>query len=183
MTEFKFICFCIIFTITFFVLLTRNERKKGILADKDIRYYCDFNNLIEPFEENYLQPASYDLKLKDVDNWILMPGEFVLGVTEEKVNIPANILGRLDGKSTLARDGILVHCTSGFIDPGFYGNIVLEIKNISDRVVDLTQYETVAQISFEELKSLPEKIYGECNNHYQGQQGIVKSWIKEKENK
>ena len=148
-----------------------------IIPDYEIRKLAKEKELITPYSEDQLQPCQYDLKLGEVKHHLIMPGEFFLGSTLEWVNIPENILGRLDGKSTLGREGILIHATAGFIDPGFKGNIVLEIKNLSDKPVDLRKFNTIAQISFEELKNKPEKVYGERNNHYQNQSGIVRSWM------
>lgn len=145
-----------------------------ILANTEIRKIKD---LIVPFNEDQLQPASYDLKLDQIKHHLLLPDDFLLASTFEWVNIPKNLIGILDGKSTLGREGIAVHITAGYIDPGFHGNIVLEIKNQSSRPVDLRKFKTIAQIRFEEVKGEPDKLYGECGNHYQNQSGMVYSYL------
>ena len=65
----------------------------------------------------------------DKDMVLINPGELILGITEESVTIPKTHVGFLDGRSTLARLGLCVHITAGRIDPGWVGNIVLEILN------------------------------------------------------
>ena len=146
-----------------------------IIPDYEIRKLAKEQELITPYSEDHLQPCSYDLTLGEVEKELLVPGSFVLACTREFVKIPDFLLGRLDGKSTLGRRGILIHATAGFIDPGFKGQIVLEIKNIGKEYVNLRLPNSIAQISFEELKNRPEKVYGERNNHYQNQTGIVKA--------
>lgn len=148
-----------------------------ILPDWRIEEYVKRFGMIEPYEPDNLQPCSYDLTLGDVEKMILEPDDFVLGCTKEIVKIPKFILGRLDGKSTLGREGITVHVTAGFIDPGFEGTIVLEIKNLGKKRVDLSKFKSIAQISFDELGAIPEHRYGERGNHYQGQKGIQKSYL------
>src|SRR6266542_92322 len=116
--------------------------------------------VIDPWDERYLQPASVDLRLGrefrvfrnyrlpyidpkqempnltdleviEGDNpFILHPGEFALAVTVERVEIPDDLVGRLDGKSSLGRLGLIVHSTAGFVDPGFKGRLTLELTNI-----------------------------------------------------
>lgn len=145
----------------------------SVLPDWKIKEY----DMISPFNELNLQPCSYDLTLGEVEKEILEPNDFVLGATKETIKIPKNLLGRLDGKSTLGREGITVHITAGFIDPGFRGQIVLEIKNLGNKKVDLRKFKSIAQISFEELSGIPDYTYGERGNHYQNQKGIVKSYL------
>ena len=143
-----------------------------ILPDYEIRR----RNLIEPFNEEQLQAGTYDLRLEKAEHHTIKPLESMLATTVEKVKIPPNLMGEVKGKSSIARLGLQVEC-AGICDPGFEGTITLELFNQSSREIDLTKIKYIAQIRFEEMKGIPEKLYGEKNNHYQGQEGITKSWM------
>ena len=143
-----------------------------ILPDYEIRR----RNLIEPFEEEQLQAGTYDLRLEKAEHHTIKPLESMLATTVEKVKIPPDLMGEVKGKSSIARLGLQVEC-AGICDPGFEGTITLELFNQSSREIDLTKIKYIAQIRFEEMKGIPEKLYGEKNNHYQGQEGITKSWM------
>ena len=88
-----------------------------------------------------------------------------------------NLCARVEGRSSIGRLGITVHITAGFIDAGFKGNIVLEIKNLSPNSIVLYEGLRVAQLVFEELTDTPSRVYGECGNKYQGQKGVVGSLL------
>lgn len=98
----------------------------------------------------------------------LRPQEFVLGHTHEKVALPLYLAARLDGKSSLARLGLMVHFTSGHIAPGFDGIIVLEILNHSPNTIALMPLMPIGQLVFEKLSMLPRKAY---SGRYRGQLG------------
>src|SRR6266540_506850 len=112
------------------------------------------------------------LEVIEGDNpFILHPGEFALAVTVERVEIPDDLVGRLDGKSSLGRLGLIVHSTAGFVDPGFKGRLTLELTNIINLPVALYYNMPVSQISFVELSTPSEKPYGSFGSKYQGQSG------------
>ncbi len=158
--------------------------------------------VIDPWEERYLQPASVDLRLgqefrvfrnyrlpyidvkqempqltelEKVDEFnpfILHPGEFVLAVTMERVEVPPDLVGRLDGKSSLGRLGLIVHSTAGFVDPGFKGRLTLELTNVANLPIALYSAMPVSQISFSRLSTPAEHPYGKATgSKYQGQEG------------
>ncbi len=97
-------------------------------------------------------------KMKPGDHFILHPNNFILASTIESVKVPYNMALRVEGKSTLARMGILVH-TAGFVDPGFEGTITLEISNQSNMAVVLYPGMYICQVAIEELSSPAEKPY------------------------
>ena len=101
----------------------------------------------------------------------LHPSDFVLGITREWIGLPADLMGRLDGKSSLGRLGLLVHSTAGFIDPGFQGRIVLEFTNVSPMPISLYPGMPIAQVSFYELTHPAQRPYGHGsrNSKYQNQ--------------
>jgi len=100
------------------------------------------------------------------------PGEFVLGNTIEYVSIPADLMARLDGRSSLGRLGIVIHSTAGSVDPGFEGTLVLEIANISRVPVMLWPGMKVCRLTFEELTSPSESPYSHRKaSKYCGQRG------------
>ncbi len=93
------------------------------------------------------------IEVKDGEAFIVQPGEFVLGVTLEKVGLPDDIVARVEGRSSLGRLGIIIHSTAGFVDAGFMGTITLEITNINRMPVALYPGMRVCQLAFEPMTS------------------------------
>jgi dCTP deaminase len=110
--------------------------------------------------------------------FVLHPGDFVLGSTVERVRIPADLVARVEGRSSLGRLAIVVHATAGFIDPGFEGQITLELSNLGRTAVKLYPGMRVSQIVLHEMKSPAERPYGSARgSKYQGQSGPIASRI------
>ena len=106
------------------------------------------------------------------EDFVLHPGDFVLGTTKERVKIPADLLAHVEGRSSLGRLAIVVHATAGLCDPGFEGKITLELSNLGTAPVALTPDMRIAQLTFTELTSPAERPYGaERGSKYQGQTG------------
>jgi dCTP deaminase len=156
---------------------------------------------IEPFDDAMVQPASVDLRLgnsfrvfhnhrigaidlaappknltehvviDDGGSFVIHPGEFVLGTTEEYVELPDDIVARIEGKSSLGRLGLIVHATAGFVDPGFKGTLTLEITNLTRVPIILWPGKPIAQLSFMTLDRPAERPYGhpDLGSHYHGQ--------------
>lgn len=93
------------------------------------------------------------------ESFIVQPGEFVLGVTQEKITVPDDLVVRVEGRSSLGRLGIIVHSTAGFVDPGFSGTITLEISNLNRLPVALYPGMRVCQLAFEMMSSKAEMPY------------------------
>ncbi len=109
---------------------------------------------------------------------IMLPaGEFILATTKEWIELPADLIARVEGRSSIGRLGVAIHVTAGFIDAGFKGNITLEIKNLSYNNIILYEDMRIAQIVFEQLDGIPNRIYGEAGNKYFGQKGVTGSLI------
>jgi dCTP deaminase len=100
------------------------------------------------------------VEVRPEDGFVLHPGEFVLGVTKEQVNLPDNIVGRIEGKSSLGRIGLMIHVTSGFIDPGFRGCLTLQMTNIMRVPLVLRPGKRVCQVVFAYLTSPAMNPYG-----------------------
>ena len=166
---------------------------------------------VEPFDLKMIQPSSVDVRLdrffrvfenhryevidpsieqseltREVavapdDFFILHPGEFVLASTYEVITLPDDIAGRLEGKSSLGRLGLLTHSTAGFIDPGFSGHITLELSNVANLPVKLYPGMKIGQLCLIKLSSSAEHPYGSAlyGSRYQGQRGPTpsKSWL------
>ncbi len=162
---------------------------------------------VEPFDPKMIQPSSVDVRLdrffrvfenhkyevidpsieqpdltREVavspdDFFILHPGEFVLASTYEVITLPEDIAGRLEGKSSLGRLGLLTHSTAGFIDPGFSGHITLELSNVANLPVKLYPGMKIGQLCLVKLSSPAEHPYGSAQylNRYQGQRGPTAS--------
>jgi dCTP deaminase len=103
--------------------------------------------------------------------FLLQPGEFTLASTVESVILPDDIVGRLEGKSSLGRIGLLIHSTAGYIDPGWQGHLTLELSNVSKLPITLYYRMRIGQISFLRLTSPAERLYGSAGlgSKYQGQ--------------
>ncbi|MBI2357248.1 dCTP deaminase [Candidatus Dojkabacteria bacterium] len=97
---------------------------------------------------------------KDDDSYILQPGDFVLTHTVEYVGVDDCHVGRLEGKSSLARLGLIIHTTAGFLDPGNCLRMTLEIVNLSPLPIKLYSGMKIAQMAFEEVDEKVEKSYG-----------------------
>jgi dCTP deaminase len=133
----------------------------------------------------YIDPLAQDaadytevMEIAEDDRFILHPGEFVLAATKERVRLPDDLVGRVDGRSSIGRLGLQMHATAGFIDPAFEGNITLELSNVGRMPVALHPNMRVCQISFEPLTSPAERPYGAGRgSKYQGQAGPTPSRI------
>jgi len=162
---------------------------------------------IEPFEPANIQPSSVDVRMdrffrvfnnskythidpklqqddltslvevEEGEAFVLHPGEFVLASTLEKFTLPPNLAGRLEGKSSLGRLGLLTHSTAGFIDPGFSGYITLELSNVANLPMTLWPGMKVGQLALFRMSSPAEVPYGtgSLGSKYQGQRGPTPS--------
>jgi dCTP deaminase len=109
--------------------------------------------------------------------FILHPGEFVLASTLEVITLPDDVAGRLEGKSSLGRLGLLTHSTAGFIDPGFSGHVTLELSNVATLPIKLWPGMKIGQLCLFRLSSPAEHPYGSSvyGSRYQGQRGPTPS--------
>jgi dCTP deaminase len=162
---------------------------------------------ISPFDQELIQPSSVDVRLdrvfctfkrgilgildtkKAVDELMetieippegtfsLPPREFVLGATLETFSLPDDLVGRLEGRSSLGRLGIVIHSTAGYVDPGFSGQLTLEISNLSPVPVILYPGMRIAQISFLQMTTPADKPYQSngLGSKYQDQRGPTPS--------
>jgi dCTP deaminase len=107
----------------------------------------------------------------------LLPGDFVIATTLERVTLPNNIVAVVNGKSSLGRLGLLIHATAGFIDPGFSGQITLELSNVSRNPLLLRSGMRVCQLSCQWLDRPSQKPYGhvDLNSKYVDQDGATLS--------
>jgi len=171
-----------------------------VLPDHEIEFLIREKGLISGGDPKCLQPASYDVHLAPT---VLIPvgyygddrvelqeisveeaslpltlwrGDMFLGSTVERVAIPDDLVGRIEGCSSVARAGIQIH-SAGYLDPGFRGNVTLEIVSFWPRPLILRPYMKIAQLSFEWLSSRCERPYGSdgLGSHYQDSRGVVAS--------
>jgi dCTP deaminase len=105
------------------------------------------------------------VKVADERPFIVHPGEFVLGVTKEHVELPDNLAARMEGRSSLGRLGIIVHSTAGKIDPGWKGKLTLEITNIGKLPVALYPGMRFCCLVFEPTSSPVEKPYSKFGKY------------------
>jgi dCTP deaminase len=117
------------------------------------------------------------VEIEDGRPFILHPGEFVLGATLERISLPDDLVARLDGKSSLGRLGLQVHSTAGLADPGFTGQITLELSNMTRLPISLYPGMRIAQLVFEMLSTPADRPYGHggLGSKYQGQSGPTPS--------
>jgi dCTP deaminase len=143
------------------------------------RYFRVFHNARYPYID-VKQPQEELTELVEVDGeqpFILHPGEFVLGSTLERIRLPDDLVGRLDGKSSLGRLGLLIHSTAGFVDPGWDGPVTLELSNVANLPITIYYGMKIGQLSFVQLTEPAEKPYGAAGlgSKYQGQRGPTPS--------
>ncbi|MCT4592445.1 MAG: dCTP deaminase [Candidatus Gracilibacteria bacterium] len=111
------------------------------------------------------------IEVPEDEQFIVQPGEFVLGVTMEKIGLPDDLVARVEGRSSLGRLGIVVHSTAGFIDAGFFGTITLEISNLNRMPIALHPGMRICQLAFEQMTSEAEVPYHQkASQKYQGQE-------------
>ena len=172
-----------------------------ILADKSIKEKIQNGEIsIEPFSEEFIQPASYDLHLDrniltfdtekhsiidvkepvedlmvkiemdEKSGYVLKPGQFILANVVEITGVDSRHVGRLEGKSSLARMGLIIHATAGFLDPGNKLRLTLEIANLSPLPIRIYAGMKIAQLAFEQLDQHCERPYGSSglNSKYKG---------------
>lgn len=130
---------------------------------------------IDPFLNEPRLYTEYEVDNGDV--FTLHPNQLVLATTAEEIELPSHLVGRVDGKSSLGRLGLLVHSTAGFVDPGFHGQITLELSNVAGLPIGLRPGMFIAQISFMIMDRDAERPYGhpDRNSKYQGQRGATVS--------
>lgn len=143
-----------------------------------ITYRLPHVPVLDPNDNELLANITETHEVKDGDAFILHPGEFALGSTVEWVRIPHDLVARVEGRSSIGRLAIVVHATAGFIDPGFEGQITLELSNLGRVPVKLYPGMRISQIVLHTMTSAAERPYGPARgSKYFGQQGPVTSRI------
>jgi len=133
-----------------------------------------FKNWRKPFYidvKQNIDDLSEPVGIEEDKPFLLDAGEFVLASTLESITLPDDIVGRLEGKSSLGRIGLLIHSTAGYVDPGWHGHLTLELSNVAKLPVTLYYKMAIGQISFIRLTSPAERVYGSpgLGSKYQGQ--------------
>ena len=140
--------------------------------------YIDLSGPKEEVANQLDRVMSDEICIADGDAFILHPGEFALSVTYEKVTLPDDIVGWLDGRSSLARLGLMVHVTAHRIDPGWSGRIVLEFYNSGKLPLALRPHMTIAALNFETLTAPAIRPYNKrVDAKYKNQHGADSSRI------
>lgn len=136
------------------------------------------NPYIDPTKKDYSNEITKEVKVSEREYFIMHPGDFVLAVTLEKITISNDLLGRLEGRSSLGRLGIVVHSTASVFDPGWDGNAVLELGNLGRIAIALYPGMRICAMTFEELSSPSEIPYSlKKDAKYKFQNGVVESKI------
>lgn len=140
------------------------------------------NAYIDPSRKDYSNEITREIHVKDGEKFIMQPGDFALAVTLEKLTIAPTLLGRLEGRSSLGRLGIVVHSTASVFEPGWDGNAVLELGNLGRMAVALTPGMRICAMTFEQLSSEVEIPYTKKKNaKYKIQTGPQESKIHQDE--
>lgn len=133
---------------------------------------------LTPLDVSNFDPEE-EMEAFEADVLVLAPFQFCLGTTSERVRLPADLRGVLYGRSSLARLGLVVHTVAGNIDPGFDGQITLELLNVGSRTLKIPAGWRIAHLSFEQLDKAAAEPYGiKKNSKYQGQQGATASRVR-----
>jgi len=170
-----------------------------ILSDKTlIKMLAGKQLIISPMQEEQIQPASVDIRLgntfsvvedtsagiitldKEIryktiktDTYLLLPGQFVLATTMEYFELPDNLTAFVEGRSSLGRMGLFIQ-NAGWVDPGFRGEITLELFNANRCAIELKSGRRVGQLVFAEMDDSALNPY---NGKYQGQTGATGSRV------
>lgn len=170
-----------------------------ILSDKTIKSLLQAGTLqISPLTEGQIQPASVDVRLGDTfsvvedsstgiitleseiryktiqtDTYLLLPGQFVLATTMEYFALPDDLTAFVEGRSSLGRMGLFIQ-NAGWVDPGFRGEITLELFNANRCAIELKAGRRVGQLVFAQMDQAAEKPY---RGKYQGQTGATGSRV------
>lgn len=135
---------------------------------------------IDPMDKGDLESYMESFYIDEGEPFIIHPGEFALATTYETIELPDDLVARVEGRSSMGRLGITMHVTAGYIDPGFHGKITLEISNIGKMPVALYTGQRVCQIVFETMTSPSKRPYGhpDRDSKYMGQKRPISSKIK-----
>lgn len=133
---------------------------------------------IDPQKPNTLSEITTEIIIKKGESFTLHSGEFILAMTREYIQMPDDLMGRLEGRSSIGRLGVVVHSTAATIDPGFRGNITLELANMGRIPVLLHPGMRICSLSFEELTHPSEvPYYKKKSAKYSGQKSPEASKI------
>ena len=170
-----------------------------ILSDKTIiRLLRESKLVISPISGNQIQPASVDIRLGktfsvvedsasgiitlehaiqyktiEAESYLLLPGQFILATTMEYIELPNNLTAFVEGRSSLGRMGLFIQ-NAGWVDPGFHGEITLELFNANRCAIELKPGRRIGQLVFAEMDEDAENPY---NGKYQGQTGATGSKV------
>lgn len=166
------------------------------ITDKTIEKLSRDGGLVSPFDPQLLNPCSYDLTLGEAllaqdesQRWhpfspknadkiaytrrsrakVMLPGEFLLATTKETITLPDNMAAQIVGKSSIGRMGLFIQ-NAGHIDPGFSGQVTLELFNASELILDLSEFDRICQIVFIPTMGPVEQSYA---GKYQNQVGVT----------
>ena len=164
-----------------------------LMIKGDLFWKSEGGTIVKPFESKHIQPNGIDLRLGtalvnynnlgkidsknnipegDVifasadEGFVLEPYGFYLGTTYEIVNIPRNMVGRIEGRSSIGRLGVTMHVTAGFIDSGFNGCITLELANLTDNEIKIYPMQRVCQLVLETCDDISETYSGKYQKQY-----------------
>ncbi len=127
--------------------------------------------VLDPRNMETFQGNMRTITVEGDEPFMVQPGEFVLGVTKEKITVPDDLVVRVEGRSSLGRLGIIVHSTAGFVDPGFSGTITLEISNLNRLPIALYPGMRICQLAFQMMSSPAETPYNKKPfSKYMGQE-------------
>lgn len=133
---------------------------------------------IHPDDAGEVDDYVRETNVPDGEKFVLHPGDFVLGTTRERVEIPPDLVAHVEGRSSLGRLAVVVHATAGLADPGYEGQITLELSNLGNAPVALTPGMRISQLTFTRLTSPADRPYGaDRDSKYQGQSGPQASRI------
>lgn len=146
------------------------------LGSKFIVYKLPHVPCIDTRDPKSVTGYTEEIVIPEGEAFVLQPGEFALGSTYERVRVPDDLVARVEGRSSIGRIAVIVHATAGFIDPGFDGEITLELSNLGRCAVKLYPGMRISQVVFHTMTSAAERPYGPARgSKYQGQRGPIAS--------
>lgn len=150
------------------------------LGEKFLEFKNTNISAIDPRSDFDIEDITREVVASESNPYVIHPGDFVLATTKEHVEVPADLFAEVQGRSSIGRLAVIIHATAGIIDPGYKGQITLELSNLGNIPIKLHPGMRISQIKFTELKRPADRPYGEeRGSKYQGQTGPTASQLSE----
>ena len=149
-----------------------NPNSYDLHLSNQFKYYINNGQMIDPYDRNTI---IYGHEVVEAETFTIQPGMFMLAVSQETITLPKNICAACEGKSSLARLGLTIHQTGGWIDAGFGGTLTFELYNVNNRPIRLYSGMPIAQLVFFEGETCRVGYNEKSSSKYKNQTGATLS--------